>query len=587
MSLIAAISQFLLEVSEEAIVVTDPSHRVTGFNAAAIGLLGKIPLTVVDDWSATFGFFLSDGATKFPATEFPKGQSNKTARLLIRNDSVPEGTFVSVRAIELPEAKGYAYRFTDLRHNREIERSLRDSEAQLRFLFDGHPDALWIVDNATSTVVEVNEATTGMYGYSREEVIGKKFTEFQCKDNRRLHRHKNGETMEVSVSSHTIQYRGKSATLLRFSLKRADSSEVGEAVLVERLRLTTQGMLCSAIGHEINNPLAAISGYARLIDSSGFVTPKIKECTKEIVTAADQIEGIVRYLRGMAQRKLREYGQLDLNHTIEEALSVFKRQLGVRDVQMELKLAPQSPKVWGDRYQIQNVFQNLVVRSRDAFESSKPGIKKEIRVSTKDNGSSVLVLYEDSADWSRPSGKYSSDLSGVRELLRRQHATLKQQQKNSGLQIEFPKERPSQADIEISETSNETPLTPGKKRLLIVDDNQALARLLAQLVGNDYRAHLCFDSRTAIQELTHATYDLILADLTLPDASGLEVLRYAKENSPDTPVIIITGRMEDDPEAQRALTYGAASVMYKPFPSTEKIRSALNEAMKKPSRKAG
>jgi DNA-binding NtrC family response regulator len=68
----------------------------------------------------------------------------------------------------------------------------------------------------------------------------------------------------------------------------------------------------------------------------------------------------------------------------------------------------------------------------------------------------------------------------------------------------------------------------------------------------------------AYQLLGLGHYDLILADLGLPDESGLEVLHAVKRSDPSTRVVLVTGS-ENPPTAEQAVLEGAECLLVKPF----------------------
>ena len=107
----------------------------------------------------------------------------------------------------------------------------------------------------------------------------------------------------------------------------------------------------------------------------------------------------------------------------------------------------------------------------------------------------------------------------------------------------------------------------GKKKILIVEDNSEIRRLMAfflERVGYDVvEAGTGF----AAIERANATHpDLITMDLGLPDIRGDEATARLKVNSSTKhiPVIVITAYYGDVPLVQNALAAGACEVLYKP-----------------------
>jgi two-component system response regulator MprA len=88
-----------------------------------------------------------------------------------------------------------------------------------------------------------------------------------------------------------------------------------------------------------------------------------------------------------------------------------------------------------------------------------------------------------------------------------------------------------------------SPTTP---LLLIVDDDVQSARALAQLLREDgYSVEVAHDGAAAIGRLTRdPPPQLIATDLRLPRASGLEVIRFARQRHPAMPIVVVTGYPE-------------------------------------------
>jgi DNA-binding response OmpR family regulator len=106
----------------------------------------------------------------------------------------------------------------------------------------------------------------------------------------------------------------------------------------------------------------------------------------------------------------------------------------------------------------------------------------------------------------------------------------------------------------------------GKKRILIVEDDQAIARLLRDNLQFDGFAVECVQTGAQAIALARAfAPDLVLLDLMLPDSmDGFEVCRTFSQAPSRTPVIILTARGEPE-DRVRGLTLGADDYVVKPF----------------------
>ena len=114
-----------------------------------------------------------------------------------------------------------------------------------------------------------------------------------------------------------------------------------------------------------------------------------------------------------------------------------------------------------------------------------------------------------------------------------------------------------------------------KKTILCVDDNeQALSIRKIMLETRGYRVIACNNSEMALQAFRRGGVDLVLTDLIMPGVDGSRLIEEIKALSPQTPAVLISGRVkiyERDTLADVFLPKG----MYEPVDLLEKIRLLL------------
>lgn len=117
-------------------------------------------------------------------------------------------------------------------------------------------------------------------------------------------------------------------------------------------------------------------------------------------------------------------------------------------------------------------------------------------------------------------------------------------------------------------------------RCVIVDDDIAVGELLAELVGRDNVEVETFSgSRKAIASIARTPADIVITDLMMPEADGLEVLDQAKKQNPDVIVIIVTGHGTLE-SAIKAISEGAYDYIRKPF-KLQEMEICFNNAADK------
>ncbi|MDQ3292994.1 MAG: response regulator transcription factor [Actinomycetota bacterium] len=104
----------------------------------------------------------------------------------------------------------------------------------------------------------------------------------------------------------------------------------------------------------------------------------------------------------------------------------------------------------------------------------------------------------------------------------------------------------------------------GQARVLVVDDDQLVRRLVARVMREEgYDVVEAVDVLSAMDRLAESAVELVLLDITLPGLSGLELLTHIRKSS-DVPIILLTG-LGDEGDRIRGLKVGADDYIVKPF----------------------
>ncbi len=117
-----------------------------------------------------------------------------------------------------------------------------------------------------------------------------------------------------------------------------------------------------------------------------------------------------------------------------------------------------------------------------------------------------------------------------------------------------------------------------QERILVVDDDEALLRLLSmRLSANGFAVTTCATGEEALALAKREMFDLALTDLRLPDRDGLSVLEGLKLIHPDLPVLLLTAH-GSIPNAVEAMQKGAFGYLTKPFDNKE-LEATLEKAL--------
>ena len=116
-----------------------------------------------------------------------------------------------------------------------------------------------------------------------------------------------------------------------------------------------------------------------------------------------------------------------------------------------------------------------------------------------------------------------------------------------------------------------------ERTALLIEDDVFCQMVQSQCLHDlGYTVEIVSDAKTAIHNLEHHAYHLIVLDLGLPDQSGELVIRAAREFDANyqTPLIVATAHA-NGPMQQKCLYLGADVVFIKPF-STENLAKAID-----------
>lgn len=116
-----------------------------------------------------------------------------------------------------------------------------------------------------------------------------------------------------------------------------------------------------------------------------------------------------------------------------------------------------------------------------------------------------------------------------------------------------------------------------KQRVMVIDDDPAIAELLELFLADTFEVLMCSDPEEALNRLFVDPFDVILADLKMPKMRGKDLIIQIRSRGFKMPIVVITGYSEKDPEVSEALSVGGTDVLTKPFRNPDEITSKLRK----------
>jgi two-component system sensor histidine kinase HydH len=137
--------------------------------------------------------------------------------------------------------------------------------------------------------------------------------------------------------------------------------------LIEQEKLKSLGEMTASIAHEIKNPLVIIGGFTKRLAKKSRLDQQESRYVEIILKEVTRLEAILNEILSYVKEGPAATGTCDLNHTIEEVLSLFTPDSAWTDVRMEKQYGEGLPPVICDSQQIKQVLINILINAFDAM----------------------------------------------------------------------------------------------------------------------------------------------------------------------------------------------------------------------------
>ena len=304
--------------------------------------------------------------------------------------------------------------------SRRMLHKLLGSEAMLRSLYDGSPDAIFVLDDDLR-VVDCNAGACAISGLPRSYLLGR--TPDQAKpvyqpngertdkllrdalayarSGRRMFTELSAEqvggkrlTVEMSVSQIKVERGHRFVVNMRDITSRKRTAEelrVAEESLgrqreelAHAARVSAIGEMAAGIAHEINQPLTAVATYSdaaqRMLDDADTPPETLREALGKIGTQARRAADVIERMRKFTRRDADELVQADLVEILREVIRLIETDCQRAGVALDVELPDYPLFVRVDRVQIQQVLLNLIRNAVEATQAA--GSDEAVQVRT-------------------------------------------------------------------------------------------------------------------------------------------------------------------------------------------------------------
>jgi two-component system NtrC family sensor kinase len=137
--------------------------------------------------------------------------------------------------------------------------------------------------------------------------------------------------------------------------------------LIRTEKLASIGRFAAGVAHEVGNPLGAILGYTIMLEKGQIEPGESKDYLQRIEKEIQRINRIVRELLDFSRPSQGEIREVEVNIVLENTLSLLSYQKSFRNVETQLDLHPDLPRVLADESQLSQVFLNMMLNAVDAM----------------------------------------------------------------------------------------------------------------------------------------------------------------------------------------------------------------------------
>ncbi len=358
-------------------------------------------------------------------------------------------------------------------------------------------------------------------------------------------------------------------------------------------KMEAVGRLAGGIAHDFNNLLVAILGYGDMLARSLPEGDPRLAYADQVRKAAERAASLTRQLLAFSRRQVIDRQPLSLSHVVTDMEPMLRRLIG-ENIRLECRLDPSLARTRADRGQVEQVVMNLVVNARDAMPHGGA-----LTIATR---AATISGRREPAKGSIPAGRYavlSVEDTGVgmspevQSHLFEPFFTTKEEGKGTGLGLStvygivtgsggtvsarsapgkgtaFDVYWPTTADAPVEEASEALPprAGPSGETVLLVEDDEPVRELARQILADaGYRVVTAADAAeamTAAQGEARAARVLV-TDLVLPDASGLELAERVRTFLPGVGLLLTSGYTTHEIEVE-TLHGLKAGFLQKPF----------------------
>jgi signal transduction histidine kinase/ActR/RegA family two-component response regulator len=361
--------------------------------------------------------------------------------------------------------------------------------------------------------------------------------------------------------------------------KAYDELRRAQQAVVQQERLRALGQMASGVAHDINNALSPITAYAELLLST---LPDLEDVPRQrlerIRQAGEDVAKIVARMREFYRRDVDpdELEKVNVNMAIEDVVELTRprwRDLAQRQgisIQVKFEVEPNAPVLVCNASELREALTNVIFNAVDALPQGgvitvltrllvgKDGLQEDgsvaqrLQIEVRDNGVGMdekvrQHCLEPFFSTKHKTGGTGLGLAMVYGMVKRHDGTIEIEStpnRGSCVRLIFPIRELATTAIRIPVAS---PNPCRSLRILCIDDDPELRQLMRDVL--EVHHHKVTVAQGGMEGLEmfrsnlrgHDAFEIVITDLGMPEMDGHHVARAIKAESPQTPIIMLTG----------------------------------------------
>ena len=516
------------------------------------------------------------------------------------------------------------------RVDQQIDNEIRLDKAEEKLreqaqLIDIANDAI-VVRNMEDIVLFMNIAAEQLYGYKKQEVVGRKSVELFYKEdfiqaveaeNEVLSKGEwRGELKQITKEGGILTVESRQ-TLIRDETGHPKSILIINRDITEKKQLENQflrsqrmegiGSLAGGIAHDLNNLLAPISLSSDLLLRYDL-DDKSKELIEVIKTSVDRAGSVVHQVLAFARGVDNgEHIRIQPNHVVKEIVEIAKKTFP-KKINTFFNVFNNLWLIKGDPTQIHQVLLNLCVNARDAMPDggdlilsvenmhmdsqfasinpqAKPGPYVKFTISDTGIGMSaetkerIFDPFFSTKELSDGTGLGLSTAHGITQSLGGFISVESEVNQGSTFNIFIPAEASTNNILPVPLGRASLPVVKGEL-ILLVDDNIEFQKVTQETLENHgYKVLLAEDGTEALALFTKHGNDVkvMITDIAMPHLDGTTLVRTLKRINSDMKFIVSTG-LGEKAAIEKLEDLGVKKFLKKPY-NTDTLIGALHEVI--------